>query len=162
MDRTAPVYIARGELQRAETLLKKANQSKTAVRAPLVMKDAHHLLSTGVLAVLQGRLEEGMKNLLEIVSREDQTHLSGKTYCVPISKCVAIITWPSMALFHLAFIIFVCELPIGHFIVLITSVSTRYQCIFYTIYTSFSFTPHTSIIIHHDHNVGYITKRSVV
>ena len=64
MDRTAPVYIARGELQRAEALLKKANQSKTAVGAPLVMKDAHHLLSTGVLAVLQGRFEEGMENLL--------------------------------------------------------------------------------------------------
>ena len=144
MDRTAPVYIARGELQRAETLLKKANQSKTAVGAPLVMKDAHHLFSTGVLAVLQGRFEEGMENLLKIVSREDQTHLSGKTYCIPISKCDAHVhPW----LYFIAFIIFVCELPIEHFIVLITSVSIITQCIFYTIYTSFSFTSHTSVYL---------------
>ena len=79
MDRTAPVYIARGEFQRAEILLQRATQSKTAVGAPLVTKDPHHLLCTGVLAVLQGRFEEGMKRLLEIVPGEEQTHLSGKT-----------------------------------------------------------------------------------
>ena len=141
MDRTAPVYIARGELQRAETLLKKANQSKTAVGAPLVMKDAHHLLSTGVLALLQGRFEEGMENLLEIVSREDQTHFSGKAYCVPIT----IITCPSMALFHLAFIIFVCELPIEYFIVLITSVSIiTYKISVHFLHNIYQFFLHTT------------------
>lgn len=75
MDRTAPVYIAQGEFQKAEILLQRATQSKTAVGAPLVTKDAHHLLCTGVLAVLQGRFDEGMKNLLKIVPGEEQTHL---------------------------------------------------------------------------------------
>ena len=59
----------------------RATQSKTAVGAPLVTKDAHHLLCTGVLAVLQGRFEEGMENLLKIVPGEEQTHLSGKKRC---------------------------------------------------------------------------------
>ena len=78
MDRTASVYIARGELQRAEILLQRATLRRTAIGAPLPKKDAQYLLSTGVLAALQGRFKEG-KILTERVSGEDQAHLRGNT-----------------------------------------------------------------------------------
>ena len=77
MDRTASVYIARGELQRAEILLQRATQRRTAIGAQLPKKDAQYLLSTGVVAALQGRFEEGRKILAERVSGEDQAHLRG-------------------------------------------------------------------------------------
>ena len=77
MDLTASVYIARGELQRAEILLQKASQRRVAVGAPLSTVDARYLLSTGVLAALQGRFEEGLNILSEILLKNDQAHLKG-------------------------------------------------------------------------------------
>ena len=41
--------------------------------------DEQYLLSTGVLATLKGRFEEGRKILAERVSGEDQAHLRGNT-----------------------------------------------------------------------------------
>ena len=77
MDRTASVYIARGELQRAEILLQKASQRRVAEGAPLSTVDAQYLLSMGVLAVMQGRFEEGLIILSEILLKNDQAHLKG-------------------------------------------------------------------------------------
>ena len=77
MDRTAPVYIAQGDLQKARILMQRAAQRKNGSGASLVTKDAQNLLSTGMLAVMQGRFEEGRKILVEIVSGENQTHLRG-------------------------------------------------------------------------------------
>ena len=82
MDRTASVYIAQGEFQRADILLQRASQRRVAVGVPLPKKDAQYLLSTGVLAALQGRFEEGKKFLAERVSGDDQAHLRGNTQCV--------------------------------------------------------------------------------
>ena len=71
MDRTASVYIARGELQRAEILLQRATQHRrTYVGAPHPGRDAQYLFCTGVLAALQGRFEEGRKILLDIVQEK--------------------------------------------------------------------------------------------
>ena len=80
MDSTALVYIAQGELQKAEDLLHKATQRRTAIGAPLPKKDAEHLLSTGVLAALQGQFDEGRSILVEKVPGEDPTHLRGNAY----------------------------------------------------------------------------------
>ena len=78
MDRTAPVYIAQGDLQKARILMQRAAQRKNGSGASLVTKDAQNLLFfTGMLAVMQGRFEEGRKILVEIVSGENQTHLRG-------------------------------------------------------------------------------------
>ena len=77
MDRTAFVYIARGELQRAEILLQRATQRRMTTGAPFSMVDAQHLLSTGVLAVTQGRFEEGLTILSELLLGIDQAHLRG-------------------------------------------------------------------------------------
>ena len=77
MDRTASVYIAQGEFQRAEILLQRASQRRVAVGAPLSTVDAQYLLSTGVLAVTQGRFEEGLIILSEILLKNDQAHLKG-------------------------------------------------------------------------------------
>ena len=77
MDRTASVYIAQGEFQRAEILLQRASQRRVAVGAPLSTVDAQYLLSTGVLAVTQGRFEEGLIILSGILLKNDQAHLKG-------------------------------------------------------------------------------------
>ena len=83
MDRTAFVYIARGELQRAEIFLQRATQRRTAIGA---WRDALNLLSTSVLAVMQGRFEEGQSILEELVPGEDKTHLSGNTDSVDMDS----------------------------------------------------------------------------
>ena len=77
MDRTAFVYIARGELQRAELLLQRAAQRRMITGAPFSMVDALHLISTGVLAVMQGRFKEGQTILSELLLGIDQAHLKG-------------------------------------------------------------------------------------
>ena len=77
MDRTAPVYITQGDLHKATILLQRATQRKNATGASLVTKDAQNLLSTGILAVMQGRFEEGRKILVQIVSGENKTRLRG-------------------------------------------------------------------------------------
>ena len=74
VDETASVYIARGELQRAEILLR---QRATLRRTVFIGRPVHetYLLATGVLAIMQGRFEEGRNTLEELVPGEDQAHL---------------------------------------------------------------------------------------
>ena len=44
---------------------------------PFSMVDAQHLFSTGVLAVMQGRFEEGLTILSELLLGIDQAYLKG-------------------------------------------------------------------------------------
>ena len=77
MDRTVFVYIARGELQRAEILLQRATQRRKAIGPQFSLVDAEHLLCTGVLAVMQGRSIEGANILLELYYGIDPAYLRG-------------------------------------------------------------------------------------
>lgn len=61
MDRTATVYIARGEFQRAE-ILQRASQHPG--------KGVQSHFSTGLLAVIQGKFQEGRNALVQILAGE--------------------------------------------------------------------------------------------
>lgn len=61
MDRTATVYIARGEFQRAE-ILQRASQDPG--------KGVQSHFSTGLLAVIQRRFQEGRNALVQILAGE--------------------------------------------------------------------------------------------